>query len=453
MGTPGRSPEGAAGEDPGHGWSRVHRLTRGGQAAGGGPRAADLRPPCLPLPLTGGGRAGRRRRDRQGSAAAGGPRPRRRHPPRCGRKRGRCRGEAGSRAALQCARNPGGPRGRSRSRATASALRQHDLGLQRLCGPPGRRGHATGDAEPPLHGHQAGRRALLQGVSRAVRSRVHHPQVRDSLRAPGARGDRDRGAHGQGRERRAADHRRCRQASPGASCTSRTSPREWLPRCAQRRRTASTTWPATRRSRFSRSPRRCGARIRDTGIVHTPARSADFDGRHVSSERAARELDWTAKTPFADGFRRYLVWRRVRNHPRRVLILSADIGEGHDLPARALATGLRTESPGVEVRVVDGLRAMGRLMTLLIRDGSWLSFNWLPWLFEAQYFLLARFPPTRWLALKLGYLLCGRRLRKAIRTDDPDVVVSTYPGTTAVLGELRRLGAASRSRSSPRSPT
>ena len=158
------------------------------------------------------------------------------------------------------------------------------------------------------------------------------------------------------------------------------------------------------------------------------------------SERAARELGWTAKTPFADGFRRYLAWRRVRNHPRRVLILSADIGEGHDLPARALATQLRAESPGVEVRVVDGLRAMGRLMTLVIRDGSWVSFNWLPWLFEAQYFLLARFPPTRWLALKLGCLLCGRSLRKAIRADDPDVVVSTYPGTTAVLGELRRLG-------------
>jgi nucleoside-diphosphate-sugar epimerase/UDP-N-acetylglucosamine:LPS N-acetylglucosamine transferase len=180
--------------------------------------------------------------------------------------------------------------------------------------------------------------------------------------------------------------------------------------------------------------------VRDTGIVHTPARSADFDGRHVSSERAERELDWTAKTSFADGFRRYLAWRRVRNHPRRVLILSADIGEGHDLPARALATGLRTESPGVQVRVVDGLRAMGRLMTLLIRDGSWLSFNWLPWLFEAQYFLVARFPPTRWLALKLGCLLCGRSLRKAIRADDPDVIVSTYPGTTAVLGELRRRG-------------
>jgi UDP-glucose 4-epimerase len=180
--------------------------------------------------------------------------------------------------------------------------------------------------------------------------------------------------------------------------------------------------------------------VRDTGIVHTPARSADFDGRHVSSTRAAVELGWTAKTSFADGFRRYLAWRRVRDHPGRVLILSADIGEGHDLPARALATQLRGESPGVHVRVVDGLHAMGRLLTMLIRDGSWFSFNWLPWLFEAQYFLAARFPPTRWLTLRLGCLLGARGLRKTIRTENPDVVVSTYPGTTAVLGELRRRG-------------
>jgi UDP-glucose 4-epimerase len=180
--------------------------------------------------------------------------------------------------------------------------------------------------------------------------------------------------------------------------------------------------------------------VRDTGIVHTPARAADFDGKQVSSERATRELGWTARTHFADGFRRYLAWRRTREHARRVLILSADIGEGHDLPARALAARLREESPAVTVQVVDGLRAMGRLLTLVVRDGSWLAFNWLPWLFEAQYFLIARFPPTRWLTMKLGYIFGARRLRKRVLADDPDVIVSTYPGTTAMLGELRRQG-------------
>ena len=43
----------------------------------------------------------------------------------------------------------------------------------------------------------------------------------------------------------------------------------------------------------------------------------------------------------------------------RVLILSASIGEGHDLPARVIADGLRGERPGVHVRIEDGLLAMG----------------------------------------------------------------------------------------------
>ena len=182
------------------------------------------------------------------------------------------------------------------------------------------------------------------------------------------------------------------------------------------------------------------AQVRDTGLVRTPARAADFGGKQVSSLRAAKELGWTASTSFSEGLGRYLEWRRTRPQPRRALVLSADIGEGHDLPARAIEAGLRDELPQIEVEVQDGLRAMGRLMTLVVRDGSWLSFNWLPWLFEVQYFLLARFPPTRWLALRLGCMLGARRLRKTVRACDPDLIVSTYPGTTAVLGELRKRG-------------
>src|SRR5690242_11524756 len=45
-----------------------------------------------------------------------------------------------------------------------------------------------------------------------------------------------------------------------------------------------------------------------------------------------------------------------------VLIVSAGIGEGHDLPARWLASGLAEEAPGVPAVIEDGLLAMGRLV-------------------------------------------------------------------------------------------
>lgn len=45
-------------------------------------------------------------------------------------------------------------------------------------------------------------------------------------------------------------------------------------------------------------------------IVHTEARPGDFSGKEVSSVRAEEELGWTASTPFAEGLRRYVEWRR-----------------------------------------------------------------------------------------------------------------------------------------------
>ncbi|MFL5843191.1 MAG: NAD-dependent epimerase/dehydratase family protein [Solirubrobacteraceae bacterium] len=46
----------------------------------------------------------------------------------------------------------------------------------------------------------------------------------------------------------------------------------------------------------------------DVEIVHTEGRSGDFKGAEISGERAARELGWTATTPFAEGVRRYVDW-------------------------------------------------------------------------------------------------------------------------------------------------
>jgi UDP-N-acetylglucosamine:LPS N-acetylglucosamine transferase len=50
------------------------------------------------------------------------------------------------------------------------------------------------------------------------------------------------------------------------------------------------------------------------------------------------------------------------------------------------------------------------------------------------------FAPTRWLCRRLGTMLGGRGLLRLIRSHQPDLIVSTYPGTTAVLGELRLRG-------------
>jgi len=201
--------------------------------------------------------------------------------------------------------------------------------------------------------------------------------------------------------------------------------------------------------------------VGNTEIVHTPARPGDFGGKVVSSERARLELGWTAATPFHEGVRRYVQWRHeqaaraaereeaavipagepdTEAGPRHVLIISADIGEGHDLPARAVAREFKDEEPDAQVSIVNGLPAMGLFLTRLLRENSAFMFRWVPWWFDFQYRLFMNFAPTRRLALALLTLLGRRGLMRLINAHDPDVIVSTYPGVTAILGELRRKG-------------
>ena len=67
----------------------------------------------------------------------------------------------------------------------------------------------------------------------------------------------------------------------------------------------------------------------------------------------------------------------------RVLILTASVGEGHDLPARTLADQLRDEDPTVEVVTEDGLRVMGRPFVLLNERAPGVVFFRFQWLWDA----------------------------------------------------------------------
>jgi UDP-N-acetylglucosamine:LPS N-acetylglucosamine transferase len=128
------------------------------------------------------------------------------------------------------------------------------------------------------------------------------------------------------------------------------------------------------------------------------------------------------------------------DRPPRVLVLTTDIGEGHDLPAREVARAVLEQRPDAHVTVTDGLAAMGRLMSAILKDQSRLVF-WAPkWVFDLEYFLGLRFKPTAWFSVTFSFLFGGRGLLRLIRSERPDVIVSTYPGTTMVLAKFRRYG-------------
>jgi len=126
--------------------------------------------------------------------------------------------------------------------------------------------------------------------------------------------------------------------------------------------------------------------------------------------------------------------------PRRVLILSADVGEGHAAAARALAAQLKDAPQRTEVTVIDGLAAMGRVLKPVVEDGYRVQLRFVPWTYTIVYGLLNHVPPIRALATRLLCLFGSRPLAAAIAEHDPDVVVSTYPAVTVVLARLRRTG-------------
>jgi len=126
--------------------------------------------------------------------------------------------------------------------------------------------------------------------------------------------------------------------------------------------------------------------------------------------------------------------------PRRVLILSADVGEGHAAAARALAAQLKGSPAPTEVTVIDGLAAMGRVLKPVVEDGYRVQLRFIPWTYTIVYGLLNHVPPIRALATRLLCLFGSRPLARTIAEHDPDVVVSTYPAVTVVLARLRRTG-------------
>ena len=126
--------------------------------------------------------------------------------------------------------------------------------------------------------------------------------------------------------------------------------------------------------------------------------------------------------------------------PSRVLILSADVGEGHASAARALAQQIEDSPQPAEVTVIDGLAAMGPLLRPVVEDGYRVQLRFFPWTYTVVYWMLEHILPFRMIARRMLCLLGSRPLSRIIDEHEPDVIVSTYPAVTVVLARLRLTG-------------
>ncbi len=122
----------------------------------------------------------------------------------------------------------------------------------------------------------------------------------------------------------------------------------------------------------------------------------------------------------------------------RVLVLCAEIGEGHLTNARALSEGLRRHSAVSQVELRTDLRVIGRRLGDSMERGFHTHLERVGWTYDLAYrVFFERELPRRAGQLALG-LLGARGLLKTVSGARPDVVVAAYPVLSAALGQLRR---------------
>ena len=125
------------------------------------------------------------------------------------------------------------------------------------------------------------------------------------------------------------------------------------------------------------------------------------------------------------------------NLPRSVLIISAEMGEGHNAAAAALTEAIEECWPGCSVERLDTMELRGQRFARAARWAYGFQLSVLPWSYEMFYDRLSRSDRFARAAKSTLGVFFGRRLAKVLDGRDPDLVISTYPFGSAALQWLR----------------
>src|SRR5439155_11413625 len=124
--------------------------------------------------------------------------------------------------------------------------------------------------------------------------------------------------------------------------------------------------------------------------------------------------------------------------PRRVLLGSADMGDGHNAAAKVLGDAAQRVWPGCEVKRIDTIELRGRWFGRMCRSAFQFQIRRVPWTYQFFYDALVRHPLCSRAAKRLVGWWFGRPLGRELRRFAPDLVLSTYPLGSTALHWLRR---------------
>ncbi|NMO92129.1 MGDG synthase family glycosyltransferase [Actinomycetospora sp. TBRC 11914] len=132
--------------------------------------------------------------------------------------------------------------------------------------------------------------------------------------------------------------------------------------------------------------------------------------------------------------------RPQNDRAARVLIVSGDIGQGHEAVARAVHTTVTRDRPDCDIRVAEAFARMGHGSGPVFRWLFEFAVQWTPLLQEGWYAAVTHSRLVRWFYREVMGAWVARALRADLAGGPTDVVVSTHQLATAGLAWLRRRG-------------
>lgn len=127
----------------------------------------------------------------------------------------------------------------------------------------------------------------------------------------------------------------------------------------------------------------------------------------------------------------------ARAVPERVLMLSANMGEGHNAAAAALTEVIHEVWPDCEVERIDTVELSGARRARIARWSYSAILRWFPAGYHLIYKALCGSRLVADPLKKASGVFIGRRLESLIAEHDADLIISTYPFGSAGLDWLR----------------
>ena len=120
----------------------------------------------------------------------------------------------------------------------------------------------------------------------------------------------------------------------------------------------------------------------------------------------------------------------------RVLVISASFGNGHLRAAEGIIEAIRLEKPDTEIMHLDYGEFLNKTLNKFVKSTYIFMIKYSPKLWGEFYYGTSKIMPDSFVQRLLNHM--GRKdLELYIKSQEPDLIVCTYPTVAGVLSELR----------------